>query len=225
MSVAAFEEDARWDAETHTPCPQLRPELGAAHAFPKGVELFSQGHALEEIAYVVSGWVKLVEVDADGHELIVQLLSTGAWLGSDSVVANVPTPVSAVTCSPTRVATMSRAAFRRLLTEDRSFCRLVLEAHAHALCRQMHQMLRLGMLPSRQRLQHVIREFIEVEGRRQTARGARVTIPLLRRELAQLIAVTPEHLSRLLKEMEIDGLIQRDSGWISVPDVDRLRLA
>lgn len=222
-TVAAFEDIPRPTGDVEEACGSLRAELGPVRTYPKGVELFAQGRMVEEVSYLVGGWVKLVEVDAEGHELIVHLASAGTWLGSAAAVANLPTPVSAVTCTSARIAAMSTTVFGALLGGDPEFSRQVHQAHAHALCRQMRQMLRLGALSSRQRLQYVIREFIGLDGQRRTKRGIRVTMPLLRRELAQLIAVTPEHLSRLLKDMEIDGLIQRDSGWISVPDIERLQ--
>jgi DNA-binding MarR family transcriptional regulator len=37
---------------------------------------------------------------------------------------------------------------------------------------------------------------------------------LKRKELAQMIAITPEHLSRLLKRLERDGIIAREQGLI-----------
>ena len=41
-------------------------------------------------------------------------------------------------------------------------------------------------------------------------------------ELASLIAVTPEHLSRLLRQLRDDGVIRVNNGTIVVPDVRRL---
>ncbi len=47
-------------------------------------------------------------------------------------------------------------------------------------------------------------------------------LPLKRKELSQMIAVTPEHLSRLLKALEHDGLIQRNENWLEIKDYRRL---
>src|SRR3990170_2990163 len=43
-------------------------------------------------------------------------------------------------------------------------------------------------------------------------------LPLMHKELAQLIAVTPEHLCRLLREMEQQGIIKRNKGLVVVKD-------
>ena len=44
----------------------------------------------------------------------------------------------------------------------------------------------------------------------------KLNIPLKFKEIAQMIAVTPEHLSRLLTEMEQQGIIKRDKGHLVI---------
>jgi CRP-like cAMP-binding protein len=49
----------------------------------------------------------------------------------------------------------------------------------------------------------------------------RISIPsraIKLKELAQLIAITPEHLSRLLKELEQQGILKQDNGWVILTD-------
>jgi DNA-binding HxlR family transcriptional regulator len=41
-------------------------------------------------------------------------------------------------------------------------------------------------------------------------------------EIAQLIAVTSEHLSRLLNQLEQDGLLRRRKGWVIIQDPRKL---
>jgi len=55
--------------------------------------------------------------------------------------------------------------------------------------------------------------------RKAARRGAavKVTLPLTRGELAQWIAVTPEQVSRLLRQFREDGVIRMSKGWIVVP--------
>ena len=51
------------------------------------------------------------------------------------------------------------------------------------------------------------------------AKEVKLQTPLKHREIAELIAVTPEQLSRLLKGMEEDGLLRREKGWLILRDV------
>jgi len=49
-------------------------------------------------------------------------------------------------------------------------------------------------------------------------------IPLIRQwEIAELLGITPEHLSRLLKILELKGLIQRNGSCFLVSDIKGLK--
>lgn len=47
-------------------------------------------------------------------------------------------------------------------------------------------------------------------------------LPLKLWEIAQFLGITPSYLSRLLKSLEREGLIERDNGWIKVTNADKL---
>jgi len=46
--------------------------------------------------------------------------------------------------------------------------------------------------------------------------SSRFQLPLKHWEAAQLLAITPTYLSRLLTELESEEIISRKNGWISV---------
>jgi CRP-like cAMP-binding protein len=48
-------------------------------------------------------------------------------------------------------------------------------------------------------------------------------LPLKHKELAQMVAVTPEHLSRLLKALEHEGVIQRNGNLLTVKNAEGLK--
>jgi len=76
----------------------------------------------------------------------------------------------------------------------------------------------LGTLTARQRLEQLLLQMISSKSQKEM----RLKWPLKLEEIAQLIAVQPEHLSRVLKEMEEEGMIQREKGGIVVSDPQRL---
>jgi CRP-like cAMP-binding protein len=49
--------------------------------------------------------------------------------------------------------------------------------------------------------------------------------PIRRGDLAAVVGTTPEHLSRLLKELEEAGIIRREDGWLVVLEPAALRRA
>jgi hypothetical protein len=77
-------------------------------------------------------------------------------------------------------------------------------------------------MPAMDRLEGFLRQLIlEQEpaiGPAELHKSMRLQIPLKLRELAQLIAIAPEYLSRLLRELEQQGTLRRDKGWLIITD-------
>jgi CRP-like cAMP-binding protein len=80
----------------------------------------------------------------------------------------------------------------------------------------------LGCVPARQRLEHLLRLLIKAQAVRAPGEAVRLELPLKNWETAQLIAVTPAYLSRLLNQLERAGLLRRRAGWIIVPEPHKL---
>ena len=196
--------------------------LQPSHTYPRGVEIFHQGQVLQEILFVASGMLKLTQVDAKGRECIVGLVLPNEWLGSAPVIANRPTPTSAITCSTTVLNSCAAPTFRRRLHEDARLGRQVLEAHAVELCLQASRIGQLCSLSSRQRLWSVLCLFAGPFKLSHAGSAIRLRLPLQLWELAEFVGITPEHLSRLLKAMEQEGRLRRENGWIVLRDVEAM---
>lgn len=196
--------------------------LTPAQVFPRGVELFRQGTATREVFYVNSGIVKLVHANSEGQERILDLAFTGAWLGSAAAIADVPNPVTGLTCTEATFQRIPANVFRDLLEQIPELSRNIREMHARELCNLTVWMAQLSSRTSRERLEAVIRQLILALGLTASARGIRLQVPLRHWEIAALVAVSPEHLSRLLKQMEAEGVIKREKDWVIVPDLSRL---
>lgn len=196
--------------------------LTPAQVYPRGVELFRQGTPPEEVLYVDGGIVKLVHTDRDGEEIILDLAFAGAWLGSAAAVVDLPSPVTAITCTRASLQRIPVQVFCDLLERDPDLSRRIREVHARELCRQTGWMAQLSSRTSRERLERIMRQLILALGLTASSRGIRLQLPLRHWEIARMIAVTPEHLSRLLKQMQGEGVIRREKGWVIVPDLNRL---
>jgi CRP-like cAMP-binding protein len=81
----------------------------------------------------------------------------------------------------------------------------------------------LGCLRAKDRLKRLLYEIIvEVEPLSDFKKKIGLQVPLKHREMAQMIAVTLEHLSRLLKALEHDGVIKRDGNLLTVKNASGL---
>ena len=71
-------------------------------------------------------------------------------------------------------------------------------------------------MPAQERLELLLSEMIHNHGSTVSKTPDKFALPLTNQELAQLLAISPEHLCRVLKAMEQEGLIKRDRGTVIV---------
>ena len=51
----------------------------------------------------------------------------------------------------------------------------------------------------------------------------KIRLPLKRWEIAQLIGIRPEHLSRVLQQIKQEGILREENGCMIVSDVRKLQ--
>lgn len=185
--------------------------------------LFRQGDAARYVFALTEGVVKLVR-NEEARELIVSLRGAGSLLGLVGAVLDEKYLFTAQAVTPCRLLRVPASDLLHLMKSD-----------VHALWRifaqQMSQMRNdidhataQGCLPLRTRLARVLLMLLDAQASRHELMPVRLALPMRHWELAQFLAVTPEHLSRVLKEMADDGEVRRDKGWLVV-DPRRLRAA
>jgi CRP-like cAMP-binding protein len=88
-------------------------------------------------------------------------------------------------------------------------------------------MAALGGLNARRRLEMFLAQALPHPPPDPVAGAApcRIMPPIRRGDLAAVIGTTPEHLSRLLKDLEEAGIIRREDGWLVVLEPAALRRA
>jgi CRP-like cAMP-binding protein len=80
----------------------------------------------------------------------------------------------------------------------------------------------VGSLSARQRLEQLLRWLIREMGLFKAGEKIRLRLPLKQWEIANYIAVTPEYVSKLMKQMEKEGVIRKEKGWVVVYDPQKL---
>lgn len=192
---------------------------GPAHVFPPGVEFFRQGATPESIYWLSRGLVKLIRLSSEGREVIVGLRFRRWMLGATSTTLQRPLAVTAVAVTPCTVQRMDAQSFLRFQIEDAELSRFMLEMHSREVYDQLVQFAAHTCQSARRRLEEVLRHLAREFG---SDRGGwiQLQLPLRQWELAQLVAVTPPYLSELMKELESDGILRRERGWLLLAKVD-----
>ena len=191
-------------------------------AYPATVELYRQGSSAEEVFFVERGLVKLTRSEPDGQELIVDLRFAGSLLGGATVIAREGYPLTAVTLTKSHLRRVEARVFCRLLQTDASFSWSVHQLACQEISQYVSRITQLGCLTARHRLEQTFCQLIRADRAEAHRRNVLVRVPLKHWEVAQLIAVTPAYLSRLLNQLELEGVVRRARRAFVIPDPRRL---
>lgn len=189
--------------------------------YPRGTELLQPQRLAGTVMLLRQGLVKHVHVGPGGREHIIGLTRPVSLLGAADLVACHPLNVATVAASPCEVDEIDAEQFVTLLREDSQLLWTIFTHIARVLCDAITDAIQVRALQPRDRLKWALGLFVASGNGGQT-RNVRLSIPIMHREVAQFIGVTPPHLSRLLHEFERDGLIRRSRGWIIVRDLNSL---
>ncbi len=189
--------------------------LGCAdsHVYPAGVELFRQDSSPGQIYFVETGVTKLTRYEENGGEFILDIRFPGSLLGSEALIRQRPHSFSAATATPCRLMPLSASHFLRLLKTESILATFLQDSLCAAVLSQAARMSEIACLPARQRLEQLL-WMLAHERFEGGKRGFKFQLPLKHWEAAQLLAITPTYLSRLLGELETEEIISRRGGWI-----------
>jgi len=200
----------------------LGTPLPLPQVYPVATELFQQGTLAQEVYFIDRGAIKLVYVNDSGKEVIIGLRSSGWLLGAPEVILNEPHPTTAVTLTRCYLYRIAPETFRLLSKHNSSLSAYLHQVYSREVLEQMMRIAERECCTARQRLEHLLRRLIPELDQRDPEKEIWLQVPLKHSEIARLISVTPEHFSRLLKQMEQDGIIGRKGGWLVVSSLEKL---
>jgi len=169
-----------------------------------------QGVLPPAVYLIEEGIVKLVRWEADNAEpLVVGTRSCGWLLGAPAALLDQPLVASAETVTRCRLQVIDAGRFRALVRSSGGSVAWDLHRlHAQEICMQM-QLAGVGTLCARQRLERLLDELVREDTvNAQRREPMRLHLPFKQRELAELIHVTPQWLSRLFRELEAEGVVR-----------------
>ena len=219
----ALDYDSSFNAAKQANVAQAWKEFETPfQVYPTGAQLFQQGGKAEEVFCIDSGIVKMIRLESDGQEMIVDLRFPEWLVGAAAVILDEPHPVTAVSVTPCRLRRISASVFRYLLKSDIELSWRVHRMHSHKVNDQVNRISQLVCVPARQRIEYFFVQLLLALG--INPQQKEITLPLLLKnsEVAALVAVTPEYFSRILKQMQAECLIRIGKGQLTIPDAQKL---
>jgi CRP-like cAMP-binding protein len=214
--------DNPWFASLPAPLADAVLAAGRVQRLAHGQVLFRRGDAPGDWHAVCSGAIKASSTAADGTESILAVLEPGNWFGEISLLDGGPRVHDATAVGETTVFAVPAGAFARLMQDT---------AFATALARLMAGRLRtlFGIVedatlrPTRARLAR--RLALLARGDATLAVEPRQQLPVSQEELAMMLGLTRQTLSKELGELARAGAVKLGYRSIAIVDaalLDRL---
>lgn len=181
-------------------------------------QIFMQGQRNAPLIVVHEGAVKLVRTSRDGRERVVRVLHEGDFSGEASLLTGARPDYSAVALSDTEACSFRPEDFAKLLAKHPQ----VGLSMMGVLSRRLQESQELLDQVTNQSVDVRIANYLLGLEARPSEDGIRVTLPILKKDIASLLGTTPESLSRALKRLTRQGLITPSGSDILLSDIDGL---
>jgi CRP-like cAMP-binding protein len=189
---------------------------------PPSHVIFFQGESPHTVCLICNGLVKLTRTESDGKPVIVGLRKTGWLLGAGALLPGRPYASTAETLTRSKLCFVPAEKLKQAMETNALFSQWVAAMYSREVYSSMINISEKCSLTGRQRLEKFLWEIVQNMNTDYTDKAVKLPIPLKHWEVAQLLALTPQHLCRLIRQMENEGILQRKNGWLVLSEPKRL---
>ena len=187
----------------------------------RGEMVFHVGEPCDAFHAVVLGQVKLYVASPSGNEKIIELIGPGQSFAEAMMFLGMPCILNAQALMDTMVLTISKQSVMKEIERDPRFSMQMLAG----ISRRLHGLIRdvegYALHNGMQRLiGYLLRDVQEIHS--QHIGVVTISLPVTKATIASRLSLTPEYFSRVLHELETEGLIEIDKREIRILDVPRL---
>ncbi|MBK7613184.1 MAG: Crp/Fnr family transcriptional regulator [Vitreoscilla sp.] len=210
----------------------------------RGDNVFRVGEPCEEFHVTVMGQVKLFAISPAGQEKVIELVGPGNSFAEALMFTGKPYIINAQALTDTLLLSVTKQAVLTEIERDSRFAMRMLAGISRRLHGLVHDVQAYALHSGLQRvIGYLLRDLPEdsddaaemsledagfptpckgdVKPAREV-REVRVSLPVSKATIASRLSLTPEYFSRVLHELEGEGLITIDKREIRIPDPTRL---
>lgn len=199
------------------PIPASLKKLGLRKRFQKGEMIFSAQDEADGFYYVESGEIRVFKMDEQGREAEVVRLGSGGFLGEAIVFVSAVFPVFAQAVSDSEVLFFVKGRIKQEMAKDPRIAMYFVDLLAKKCVVLSNKIESLGLQTVRQRLIRYLLSGCSGE------RTCLVELKVRKGELAKILGTISETLSRNLRQMQEEGLIEVEGNKVTIKNCLALR--
>ncbi|MEO5611280.1 MAG: Crp/Fnr family transcriptional regulator [Sphingomicrobium sp.] len=171
---------------------------------------------------LVSGFAYRQKLTGDGGRQILSIHIPGEALDFQNIFLNVADH-SLQMLTRANLALIARADIQRIARSSAAIGHAILVNVLVDASIFREWLLNVGRRDAKSRLAHVLCELAVRLDAFGLADAMGYHLPMTQAELADALGLTPVHLNRVMRSLEVDGLIVRSKRDVSFPDWERMR--
>lgn len=185
-----------------------------------GAHLFVQGDRAEAFWWLESGQIKLYRLSRDGHQKVMGLVAPRQSFAEGILFMDTPRyPVNAQAVAASTVRGFDRDTYLAILETSFATCRGLFRQLVRRTQHHLDEIEALTIQNARFRLVHYL---LRLRSAADTSSGT-IHLPARKVLVASQLAMQPETLSRLFRELERAGLIRVHGESIEITDAEALQ--
>ncbi|MBI5898919.1 MAG: Crp/Fnr family transcriptional regulator [Rhodocyclales bacterium] len=193
----------------------LKPLMRVAmlRAIPRHTVVLNAGDSTDNIYFVLSGSLKVQVSDEDGREVILSKLGPGELFGEMGVLDENPRSATVLAVEPSQLVVMGKADFKQCLIDNPDVSLFIMRNLTKRLRMADRNIESLALLDVYGRVARLLLESAEtVDGRKV------VTHKLTKQDIGKMIGASREMVSRVMRDLTAQGLIEERDGQLILPD-------
>ncbi len=188
----------------------------------KGQAVFEQGDANQGVTCVSRGLIALRTLHPDGSSTLIRLAYPGEIIGFRSFLSTRPHQTEARALIPSRVCHVSQNGATQIARSTPGVLSRLARRSVAEIDRVHAHIIDAATLSNKERLADLLMRLMCAHGEQKDGLWT-MRLPLLRADMADLIGVQSETLSRLIGRLEKDGIFEFSGRLVRVPGLETTR--
>ncbi|MGB0126174.1 MAG: cyclic nucleotide-binding domain-containing protein [Rhodocyclaceae bacterium] len=179
----------------------------------RNVTVVHAGDRTDFVYLVLSGSLKVLVSDEEGREVILSMLGPGELFGEMGVLDDNPRSATVVAVIPSDLVVIAKSDFKRVLQENFEVSHYIMRNLVARLRKADRKIESLALMDVYGRVARLLLDMADTVNGQQV-----VTRKISKQDIAKMIGASREMVSRVMKDLQVQGLIEEGDGRILLHD-------
>jgi CRP/FNR family cyclic AMP-dependent transcriptional regulator len=167
------------------------------------------GDRTDNIYLILNGELKVQISDEEGREVILSMLGPGEMFGEMGVIDDHPRSATVISTEPCDLVVIAKEDFKSCLAENFEVSLYIIFSLVKRLREADRKIESLALVDVYGRVARLLLEMAETQNGRKV-----VTRRITRQDIAKTIGASREMVSRVMRDLQLQGLIEESAGCI-----------